>query len=56
MHTVKEKDLLAAKIDLSMKRLDDRIADKDATTSTVQAIDSHMTCEVFGDVGHSGNN
>jgi hypothetical protein len=35
MHTVKETDLLAAKIDLLMKRLDDHATDKDALTSTV---------------------
>jgi hypothetical protein len=39
-----------------MKRLDDHAAEKEATTSTVQAMDSLMTCEVCGDVGHSGNN
>jgi hypothetical protein len=53
---MKETDLLAAKIDLLMKRLDDHAAKKEATTSTVQAMDSLMTCEVCGDVGHSGNN
>jgi hypothetical protein len=47
MHTVKETDLLAAKIDLLMKRLDDHATDKDAMTSTVQ---------VCGDVGYLGNN
>jgi hypothetical protein len=53
---VKETYLIAAKIDHLMKRLDDRAANKDTTTSTVQAMDSHMTCEVCGDIGHSGNN
>ena len=52
----KEADILAAKIDLLMKRLDDRAAKKEAMKSTVQAMDSHMTCEVYGKVGHSGNN
>jgi hypothetical protein len=56
MHTVKETNLLAAKIDLLMKILDDRATEKEAMTSTVQAMDSHMMCEVCGDVGHSGNN
>jgi len=37
MHTVKEMDLLAAKIDLLMKRLDGQ------ATGTVQAIDSLLT-------------
>ena len=38
-----------------MKRLDDRVAKKEAMKSTIQAMDSHMTCEVCGKVGHSGN-
>jgi hypothetical protein len=53
---MKERDLLAAKIDLLMKRLDDHATKKEATTSTVLAMDSHMMCEVYGNVGHSGNN
>jgi hypothetical protein len=55
MHFVKEADMLAAKVDLLMKRLDDRAAEKEAMKSTVQAMESHMTFEVCGDVGHSGN-
>ena len=35
MHTVKETNMLAAKIDLLMKRLDDRMAEKEAMKSTV---------------------
>ena len=54
MHTVKETDMLAAKIDLLMKRLDDR-DNNNNTSSSVKAVDSHMTCEVCGEVGHSGN-
>ena len=54
MHPVKETDLFNAKIDLLMKRSDDRATKP--TTGTVQAMDSHMTCEVCGNVGHSGNN
>ena len=38
-----------------MKRLEERAQEKDAMMGTVQAIDSHMTCEVCGNVGHSGN-
>ena len=38
-----------------MKRLDDHAAKKEAMKSTVQAMDSHMTCEVYGNIGHSGN-
>jgi hypothetical protein len=36
--------------------LDDRAIEKEATTSTAQAMDSHMTCKVCGEVGYSGNN
>jgi hypothetical protein len=39
-----------------MKRLDDHAAEKEATRSTVQAMDSHMTSEFCGDVGTSRNN
>jgi hypothetical protein len=35
MHTVKEVDMLAAKINLLMKRLDDRTAEKEALKSTI---------------------
>jgi len=55
MHTVKETDMLSTKIDLLMKRLEERAQDKDAMMGTIQAMDSHMTCEVCGNVGHSGN-
>jgi hypothetical protein len=54
MHTVKEADMLAAKIDLLHKRFDERAAD--INTGTVRALDSQMACEVYGNVGHSGNN
>jgi hypothetical protein len=53
---MKEVDMLAAKIDLLMKRLDECAANKEATKSTVQAMDSHMTCEDCGEVRHLGNN
>ena len=56
MHTMKEADMLAAKMDLLLKRLDERASEKEAMKSTVQAMDSHMTCEVYGEVEHSGNN
>jgi hypothetical protein len=54
MQTVQETDLLAAKRDILMKRLEGRATDP--ATGTVQAIDSHMTCEDCGNVGHMGNN
>jgi hypothetical protein len=48
LHTVKETDMLATKLDLLMKRLDKHATEKEAMYGTVQALDSHMTCEVFG--------
>ena len=48
---MKETDMLSAKIDLLMKRLEERAQDKDAMMGTVQAMDSHMTCEVYGNIG-----
>jgi len=55
MHIVKETGMLSAKIDLVMKRLEERAQDKDAMMGTVLAMDSHMMCEVCGNIGHSGN-
>ena len=55
MHTVKETDMLSAKIDLLLKILEEWAQDKDAMMGTIQAMDSHMTFEVCGNVGHSGN-
>ena len=55
MHTVKEVDMLAAKMDLLLKRLDEHATDKDAIKGTVKAIDLQMTCEVCGEVGHLVN-
>ena len=43
------------KIVLLITRLDERAQDKEAMMGTVQAMDSHMTCEVCGNVGYSGN-
>ena len=42
-------------MDLLMKRLDERAHQKEPMKGTVQAIDSHTTYEVCGEVGHSGN-
>ena len=47
--------MLSAKIDLLMKIREERAQEKDAIMDTVQAMDSHMTCEVCGNIGHSGN-
>ena len=53
MHTVKETDMLAAKIDLLLKKIDEHATDN--TSGTVNPMDSRMTCEVCANVGHSGN-
>ena len=52
---MKETDMRAAKIDLLMKRLDERAHEKEAMYSTIKAMDLHITCEVYGESGHSGN-
>ena len=53
MHSVKEIDMLAAKMDLLAKRVEHY--EKVSAQETLKAMDSHMTCEVCGDVGHLGN-
>jgi hypothetical protein len=53
MHTMKETDMLAAKIDLLLKKFDECATD--INTGIVKALDSQMTCEICGNVGHSGN-
>jgi hypothetical protein len=55
MHTVKEVDMLATKMDLILKRLDERATEKEAMKTTIQATDSQMTCEVCGEIGPLGN-
>jgi hypothetical protein len=47
--------MLAAKMDLLLKRLNERAHEKEAMKATVLAMDSQMTCEVYGEIGHSGN-
>ena len=54
-HIVKEADMLHAKMDLMMKRMDDLANEKAAMATTTQAMDARMTCEVCGNTGHSGN-
>ena len=53
MHSIKEIDMLAAKMDLLVKRVEHY--QKMSAQETLKAMDSHMTYEVCGDVGHSGN-
>ena len=55
MHSVKEADLLAMKIDLLHKKFEDYSQDKDQM-QTLQALETCMTCEICGNVGHSGDN
>jgi hypothetical protein len=45
--------MLSPKIDLLMKKLEDRASEK---KEVMNIHDSRMTCEVCGDIGHSGNN
>ena len=52
---MKEMDMLAAKIDILIKRLDERAQKKEAIYNTVKDMDLHMTCEVCGESGYSGN-
>ena len=54
MHSVKETDMLAIKIDLLLKKFEDYSQDK-AQMQTLQALDARMTCEVCGNIQHSGN-
>jgi len=52
MHQLKEVDMLSAKLDLLMKKLDDKARDK---KDVMHVYDPHMTCEECGDTGHTGN-
>ena len=53
MHSIKEIDMLAAKMDLLAKRVEHY--EKVSAQETLKAMDFYMTCEVCGNVGHSGN-
>jgi hypothetical protein len=53
MHQLKEADMLTAKVDLLIKRLEDQIGEKKEVT---HIHDSRMTCEKCGDTGHIGSN
>ena len=54
MHTVKETDMLAAKLDLLLKKFDE--GNWPQMPVPFHAMNSYFTCEVCGDGGHSGNN
>jgi hypothetical protein len=55
MHTVKEADMLVEKMDLLLKHLNERAEYKKHMKINARAMDSHLTCEVCGNNGHSGN-
>jgi len=52
--SAKKADVLTAKIDLLLQRLYGQVANPNM--GTVQAVNSHTSCEVCGDDGHLGNN
>ena len=54
MHIVKEMDMLAAKIDILHKKIEDYRQDK-VQLQPIQALDARMMCEVSGNTGHSGS-
>jgi uncharacterized membrane protein len=52
MHQLKEVDMLSAKMDLLMKRLEDKALEK---KKVMQLFESRMTCEECGNTGDSGS-
>jgi hypothetical protein len=52
MHQLKEVDMLSVKMDQLMKRLDERVGEKN---EVMHIHDSRMTCEECGETGHSGS-
>jgi hypothetical protein len=53
MHQLNEVDMLSAKIDLLMKKLEDRANER---KEVMHIHNSRMTCEECGDTRHSENN
>jgi uncharacterized coiled-coil protein SlyX len=53
MHQLKKVDMLSAKMNLLMKKLEDRVSEK---REVMHINDSCMTCEECGNIGHSGSN
>jgi hypothetical protein len=53
MHQLKEADMLTAKVDLLITRLEDQMGEK---KEVMHIHHSRMTCEECGDTGHSGSN
>jgi hypothetical protein len=52
MHQLKEADMMSAKLDQIMKKLEEQ----DIKKEVMHINDSRMTCEECGDIEHSGNN
>ena len=52
MHQLKEVDMLSAKMDMLMKKLEDRANEKQ---EVMHIHDCCMTSEVCGNIGHLGN-
>jgi hypothetical protein len=52
MRQLKEVEMLSAKMDLLMKRLEDKAPEK---KEVMQLFESRMTCEECGNTGHSGS-
>jgi uncharacterized coiled-coil protein SlyX len=50
VHQVDGIDMIAAKMDLLMKKLE-----ASSNMETAKIMDAHMTCEICGNVGYSGN-
>jgi hypothetical protein len=50
MHSLKEADMLTAMVDVLAKRLEN--CEKMSAQETIQAMNTHMTCEVYGETGH----
>jgi hypothetical protein len=53
MHQLKEVDILSAKMDLLMKRLDERAGEKNEVMHIHDACMTYVEC---GETGHPGNN
>jgi hypothetical protein len=53
MRQLKEADMLTAKVDLLIKRIEDQMGEK---KEVMHIHDSCMTCEECGDTRHSGSN
>ena len=53
MHTIKETDMIAAKLDLLIKKMGE--GSKQSIHAPIYAMGSHFTCEVCGNDGHSRN-